>query len=158
MRPSRFTAVAAGVFALATLRAAAEAPEGLPKGLDREKLDVITDPRKLPEDVQKAWAAKLGQTSLNVAPARAPFQATDDIGDPSLPGRRLINAGVSARHAVVHFETGGVAHTRTVYVFTRDSGTATLAWSGSLSRGYEDAEEFLAAIQSGDLFAHRSTR
>ncbi|MGH9888134.1 MAG: hypothetical protein ACREBE_21555 [bacterium] len=124
-----------------------------PPDLARLKFDVVTDPAKLPAAVQKAWAAKLGQPKLEVAPAGAPFQVTDVIMDPTLPGHRLINAGVSAKYAVVHYESGGVAHSRHVLVFATEGDATTIVWSRYVNHTYDDAQAFLAAIRSGDLFA-----
>ncbi len=38
------------------------------------------------------------------------WQATDVIGDPTLPGKRSIWAAVGGEYYVVHYERGGVAH------------------------------------------------
>ena len=159
MHRSSRTAGLAIVLALIAIMAGAQPREEPPKALASEKFDLVTDPKKLPESVQKAWAEKLGQPKLEVAPAGAPFQVTDVIMDPALPGHRLIHGGVSSKYAVVHYESGGVGHSFHVIVLTREGDKATIVWSGSPPPGaYEDAKAFLDAIRSGDLFAPPSRK
>jgi hypothetical protein len=101
--------------------------------------------------VQSALARHLGQERLHIAAAGEPFASTDDVTDASLPGRRLIAAAVGKKYAVVHYEQGGIAHTRHVVVFERAPGTATVVWSGSVQRTYEPPE-FERALHDGTLW------
>lgn len=134
----------------------AAAPAGgdaghVPPAVTGERYTFETDPARLPPWVRTALARELGQDTLDMAAAGRPFAATDvvDPGHP-LPGRRLIQAAVGERYAVVHYETGGVAHTFSVVVLGREA--AAHLWSGSV-RGALDRPAFQAAIKDGSLFA-----
>jgi hypothetical protein len=119
--------------------------------LAHETYKMVTVPGALPAEVQTALARHLGQDRLHIAAAGEPFASTDEVMDPSLPGRRLIAAAVGPKYAVVHYEQGGIAHTRHVVVFERAAAGVTEVWSGSVQRTYE-AQEFERALHSGALW------
>jgi hypothetical protein len=126
----------------------ARPPEG---ALAREQYQVVTSPAALPGDLQSALARHLRQERLHVAAADEPFASTDVVTDSSLPGRRLIAAAVGKTYAVVHYEQGGIAHTRHVVVFERAAGGASEIWAGSVHHTYA-APEFERAIRDRTLW------
>jgi hypothetical protein len=130
--------------------ASADDATGLPvKELARETYDVVTDPAALPEGVRAAWALQLGQNELDVAAAGARYNSTD-LG--SGTRHRLILAAVGPKHAVVYFQSGGIAVYRRVFVFSRGEESATFLWSGRPKDRYKDAQSFLGAIKNGKLW------
>jgi hypothetical protein len=142
------SALVAALFA-----ASAFAAETLPAGrLAAERYQLVTAPDKLPATVRLALAREFGQDQLNMAAAGAPFNSTDVIMDASLPGRRLVAAAVGDTFVVVHFEQGGVVHSRHVVVFERTPRDATRIWSGSVNHTYTDPAELERAIRSGALW------
>jgi hypothetical protein len=85
----------------------------------------------LPPAVRSELARLFQEPELVMADPEQPFQVTDVVITPNLPGRRLRFAGKSGDLVVVHYEEGGFAHSYMLVVF-RSSPTGTHAvWSAS---------------------------
>jgi hypothetical protein len=133
----------------------ATAPEAIPrKELASQKYEIVQDPVALPAPVQAAWATALGQKTLHVAAPGADFN-TSDMGFGGLPRHRLILAAVSPSYAVVHCESGGIASSWRVYLFSRNAEGAALVWRGHSAKAYRDPGAFLRAIKNGKLWKGR---
>lgn len=122
------------------------------KELAAERYTFVSAVAKLPADVRAALARQLGEDPLRMADAGAPFNATDVITDASQPGRRLILAALGDHFAVVHFEQGGVEHTRWVVLFERAAQGLNVLWHGVVEHTYGDARELESAIRTGSLW------
>jgi len=134
------------------------APGRVPaEALAQERYTFEGDPARLPSWLRGALAHELGQDTLHMAAAGKPWNVSDAITDPSLPGRRLIQAAVGERYAVVHYETGGVAHSFAVVVFAREGAGGARVWSDSVRRAITDRAELEREIKDGTLWAKART-
>jgi hypothetical protein len=128
-------------------------PLALPeKELAAETYTFATQTAKFPADVREALARQLEQPQLQMADAGMPFGESDAITDPSLPGRRLIQAALGPRFAFIHFEQGGVALIRRVVLIERTPKGMNVRWDGTVSHTYRDAKELESAIRTGSLW------
>src|SRR5262245_7126197 len=82
--------------------------------LRSESLALVTHVADLPPTVQVALKSLFKDQSLDMAEPGEDFQATDVVLGEKLPSRRLITAGCSRDHCLVHYERGGVGHTYNV--------------------------------------------
>ena len=83
----------------------------------------------------------------------AKWQVTDVISEPNLPGYRLIWAVAGDDYYVVHYESGGYAHTYKVLVARAPKGKkATAVWRG-YGRALENYKDFLEALGKRELHA-----
>jgi hypothetical protein len=150
----------AGVLGLAACTGQAQdapASQGLADALREhvrtETFAPVTTVAALPASVREGLAQLFGET-LKMAEPGAPFQATDVLGPDRLPFRRLIAAGCSADHCLVHYEKGGFAHLFYVTVF-RNAGTdakgAKFEWGGSIRGGLKDLAAVKDALVSGKV-------
>jgi hypothetical protein len=98
------------------------------KALLTEHFRVVKHVAEIPAAVMTAAAQargpKLSGYKLEMADPTEPFQVTDVIVTPGLPGRRLIAAYASDDYWVLHYEVGGIAHTFHFAVFSFRDGHA----------------------------------
>jgi hypothetical protein len=107
----------------------------------------------LPASVKEGLAQLFGET-LKMAEPGAPFQATDVLGPDRLPFRRLVAAGCSADHCLVHYEKGGFAHLFYITVFRNagaDAKGAKFEWGGSTGGGLANVAAVKDAIVTGKV-------
>jgi hypothetical protein len=71
----------------------------------------------------------------------APWNATDAIVDPSLPGRRMIVAACDSAICLLHYERGGIAHLYYVMAFVHEGSSWKVTWMAS---GHPAAANFVA--------------
>ena len=116
--------------------------------LANDKFRIVTKVAELPKAVVDAFAEHTKQNPFRMANPGEEFQATDDIGKPNLPVRRLVFAGVSDGYCVVQYEIGGVAHLWWVVLFRLSKdGPAAPVWAAHAQKwgGFAD----LAALREG---------
>lgn len=101
------------------------------------------------EDLPLAVQFELKATPM--ADAGGSYQVGCVVRGEPLPLSRLIFAAVSPlhRHCLVHYESGGFAHTYSVKHFVFDANQAELLEETYVPQKYADLEELLAAIKSG---------
>jgi hypothetical protein len=111
---------------------------------------------ELPAGVREGLAQLFGET-LKMAEPGAPYQATDVLTPGQrLPFRRLVAAGCSADHCLVHYEKGGFAHLYYVVVFetgAADAKRAKFAWGGSTGGGLANVDAVKDALVTGKVVA-----
>ena len=80
------------------------------------------------------------------------WNATDSIIDPTLPGKRLIWAGLGDGYYVIHYERGGIAHSYHILVarLTNDAAKPKLLWS-AMGGPFDNYAGFVAALRTGNL-------
>ena len=129
------------------------APAALPRALrthvQNERFGLVTSIRGLPLGVRDGLQTLFGSSTLNIAEPGAPFQATDDIANSSLPIRRLVAAGCSTDHCLVYYERGGVAHVWQVALFYWTPAMTRFEWGGTAPRGLASVDDVRAAVLSG---------
>src|SRR5581483_2983099 len=81
-----------------------------------------------------------------------PWNATDAIIDPSLPGRRLVWAVTDGNYYIVHYESGGIAHLFhfVVATFPKGASKPKLVWQADGLK-CDDFTAFRRGIESGKL-------
>jgi hypothetical protein len=72
--------------------------------------------------------------TYRIADKGQPFNATDVISDPSLPGARFVTAGISSNYVLVAIERGGIAHYAEASLFSLTSEDVTLLKAWHLSK------------------------
>lgn len=128
-------------------------PDALREHVKAERFAPVTAVAALPAGVKEGLAQLFGET-LQMAEPGARFQATDVLGPEKLPFRRLIAAGCSADHCLVHYEKGGFAHLYYVVVFQGANGgakDASFAWGGATGGGLANVDAVKDAIVTGKV-------
>jgi hypothetical protein len=151
-----FLAALTATTVLVVVATAVPPEKGLPvAALAGATYTLKTSPDDLPATVRVALAHELGQSDLYMAPAGAPFNATDVVSGPALPFHRLVAAAVSGKYVVIQFEEGGFAPRVGVVVVRRGFWRSHVLWSSGLSRAIRSPQELESAIRSGALWNAR---
>ncbi len=116
-----------------------------------ERFQVVTSVRGLPLGVREELQRLFGSTAMAVADPGEPFQATDNITNPSLPGRRLNVAGCSQDHCLVYYERGGIAHTWYALLFHWTPDRTRVEAGGTAPAGLRTVDELRNAVLTGAL-------
>ena len=117
-----------------------------------ERFGIVTSIRGLPLGVRDGLQTLFGSPELDIAEPGAEFQATDVIGIPKLPIRRLIAAGCSTDfHCLVYYERGGIAHTWLVALFHWTPAATRFEWGGTAPGGLATIDDVRKAVLSGAI-------
>ena len=116
-----------------------------------ERFSIVTSIRGLPLGVRDELQALFGTGSLDIAEPGARYQATDTVGDPGLPSRRLVAAGCSIDHCLVYYERGGTAHTWHVALFHWTPAATRFEWGGAAPGGLAAIGDVKTAVLSGAI-------
>jgi hypothetical protein len=119
--------------------------------LKAERFDVVTSIRGLPLGVRDELQAMFGSQTLDIAESWSEFQATEAVGDPKLPIRRLVAAGCSIDHCFVHYERGGSARTWILALFHWTPDQTRLEWSGTARSRLATVNEMRNATLAGAI-------
>jgi hypothetical protein len=115
-----------------------------------ERFQSVTSIRGLPLGVRDGLQTLFGGGTLDIAEPQADFQATD-VADPKLPTRRLVAAGCSTDHCLVHYERGGFARTWHVVLFHWTPAETRLEWGGTTVGALETIDDVRNAVLSGRI-------
>jgi len=116
-----------------------------------ERFGIVTSIRGLPLGVRIALQALWGSQGLDIAEPGAQFQISDVAGNPKLPTRRLVAAGCSTDHCLVHYERGGTAHTWLVALFHWTPAETRFEWGGIAPGRLATIDEVRKAVLSGAI-------
>jgi len=125
--------------------------EALRDHVKNERLEIVTSIRGLPLGVREGLQTLFGSQSLDIAEPGAEFQATDVVGNPKWPIRRLVAAGCSTDHCLVYYERGGIAHTWQVALFHWTPAATRFEWGGSAPGGLATIDDVRNAVLSGAI-------
>jgi hypothetical protein len=100
--------------------------------IEGKRFAPIATVESLPAPVRAELARLMEQDALSMADPGQKFEATDDISDRTLSGRRMILAGRSDDLVLVHYERGGYAHLYLLLVFRTSEDGARLAFAGQV--------------------------
>jgi hypothetical protein len=156
MRHTRLLcAIGLGLWSAMSLASQTAVPAVLPVTLRNhvkdERFDVVTSIRGLPLGVRDELQTLFGGHTLDIAEPGAKFQATDAVGTPKLPSRRLVAAGCSTDHCLVYYERGGSTPTWLVALFHWTPAATRLEWGGNARGGLTTIDEVRAAVLSGAI-------
>jgi hypothetical protein len=76
------------------------------------------------------------------------WNPTDNVVDPSLPGRRLHFAGCNASMCVLHYERGGIAHIHLVVTLVRKNGPWKATWMAYGQPAMKDLAALRALLEN----------
>jgi hypothetical protein len=124
--------------------------EALREHLKNERVQVVTSIRGLPLGVRDGLQTLFGG-QLDIAESGAGFQRSGVARDPKLPLRRLVAAGCSTDHCLVHYERGGTAPTWHVALFHWTPAATRFEWGGSASGGLATIDDVRRAVLSGAI-------
>lgn len=147
--------VAIGLTGLAAAAATHQAPppfllsDAVRTHVKNERFQVVTSIRGLPLGVRDELQTLFGSQTLDIAEPGAEFQATDHVGKPGLPIRRLIAAGCSMDHCLVYYERGGLAHSWHAVLFHWTPALTRFEWGGMAPRGLVSVDDVRNALLSG---------
>lgn len=116
-----------------------------------ERFQAVTAVRGLPLGVREELQRMFGSSAAAMADPGAPFQATDNITDPSLPSRRMNVAGCSQDHCLVYYERGGIAHVWHAVLFHWTPDRTRVDAGGTAPAGLRTVDELRNAVLSGAL-------
>ena len=154
LRIRLFCAIAACLCVATLVGGQATTPVQLPGDLRAhvkgERFQIVTSVRGLPLGVRDAMRMLWGSQTLDIADPGAEFQATGNA-DPNLPSRRLVAAGCSSDHCLVHYELGGRALSWRVVLFHWTPAATRFEWGGAAPRGLTKVEDVLNAALSGNI-------
>lgn len=119
--------------------------------LQNERLDLVTSVRGLPVGVRDALQGLFVSQTLAIADPGAEFQGTDVVVNPTLPIRRLVTAGCSTDHCLVHYERGGSAHTYHVALFHWTPAATQFEVGGTVPSALENIDDVRNAVLSGAI-------
>ena len=115
-----------------------------------ERFGIVTSIRGLPLGVREELQTMFGSQTLDIADPGAEFQATDVVGNPKLPSRRLVAAGCSRdNHCLVYYERGGRNHTWRVALFHWTPAATRFEWGGTAPGGLTTIDDVRNAVLSG---------
>ena len=117
--------------------------------LQNEKLAIVTSVRGLPLGVRDAMQELFRSDTLDIAEPGAEFQGT--VANPKLPLRRLIAAGCSMDHCLVHYERSGSARTWHVALFHWTPAATRLEAGGIAPRRLASLDDVRNAMLSGAI-------
>jgi hypothetical protein len=110
--------------------------------------------RDLPRPVISACALISADRHFRLAEPGRPFQVTDALGpgDEDLPRRRLIWAAEVPGYYVVHYESGGIAHSYHLLLVAIDESRkkARVTWAAA-AVWLSDYADFVRALKNGKL-------
>jgi hypothetical protein len=142
------------VVAAAGQRQSASAlPETLRAHLTSERFDVVTSIRGLPLGVREELQKLFGTQTLDIADPGAQFQLAGAVSNPPLPTRRLVAAGCSTDHCLVHYERGGAKHTWHVAVFHWTPKATRFEWGGIAPNAVTTIGDVRSLVLSGRVKA-----
>ena len=116
-----------------------------------ERFDAVTSIRGLPLGVRDGLQTLFGSRTLDIAEPGAEFQVTDVIVNPKLPIRRLVAAGCSIDHCLVHYERGGIVHRWQVALFHWTPAATRFEWGGTAPGSLTTVDAVRNAILSGAI-------
>ena len=125
--------------------------EALRDHVKNERLEIVTSIRGLPLGVREGLQTLFGSQSLDIAEPGAEFQATDVVGNPKWPIRRLVAAGCSTDHCLVYYERGGIAHTWQVVLFHWTPAETRFEWGASAPGNLRTIDGVRNAVLSGAI-------
>jgi hypothetical protein len=149
-----------GISLWSAMAAGSQATDAAPSGtlpgalrahMQDERFGIVTSIRGLPLGVRNALQALFDSRELDIAEPGAAFQATDVVGNPKLPTRRLIAAGCSTDHCLVYYERGGTDHTWHVALFHWTPAATRLEWGGTAPKGWATIDDVRRAVLSGGI-------
>lgn len=122
----------------------AQLPEALQAHLKNERLEIVTSVRGLPLGVRDELQTLFGSVTLDIAEPGAEFQV-------NLPIRRLVAAGCSIDHCLVHYERGGIAHTWHVVLFRWTPEATRFEWGGTAPNNLATIDNVRTAVLAGTI-------
>ena len=131
-------------------QSAASLPETLRVHLTNERFEIVTSIRGLPLGVREAMQTLFGSQALDIAEPGAEFQNAPPVRNPALPTRRLIAAGCSTDHCLVHYERAGTRHTY-VTLFHWTPQATRFEWGGISPNALTTINNVRAAVLSGKV-------
>jgi hypothetical protein len=115
-----------------------------------DRFQIVTSVRGLPLGVRDGLQTLFGSSDLDIAEPGAEFQATNAIGNPKLPIRRMVAAGCSSDYyCLVYYERGGTAHTWHVALFHWTPAATRFEWGGTAPGGLATIDDVRKAVLSG---------
>jgi len=124
-------------------------PAAVRAHLKSETLTPVEHVRDLAPSAREALRSLFEADSLEMADPGAEFQSTDAIVTPSLPVRRLIAAGCSRDHCLIHYERGGISHSYQIVLLALSKEGARPQWGGSTSGAIAGLAELKAQVVEG---------
>ena len=116
-----------------------------------DQFGIVTSVRGLPLGVRNELQTMFGSQTLDIAEPGGEFRITDAIGNPSLPGRRLIAAGCSTEYCLVYYERGGSAHTWHVALFHWTPAATRFEWGGTAPGGLKTIDDVRNSVLAGAI-------
>ena len=111
--------------------------------------------KQLPESIVRACATVTADHEFRLADSSQPYQETDiiDSRKEHLPRRRLIWAASIPSGYVIHYESGGYAHSFHLLLATEGGTpkTARVVWTGVSNNLLPDYDAFLRALKHHQL-------
>jgi hypothetical protein len=108
--------------------------------------------KDLPASVLLACRNIVSDHQCNFADPNEEYQNTDVITKSGLPWSRLIWVAHKTDYYIVHFETGGIGHTSSIFVFKAVTNNhATAVWKATSNHNFKSYFDFLSAVKHDAL-------
>lgn len=114
-----------------------------------EQFQPVTSLRGLPLGVREALGTLFATQALDIAEPSAEFQSSAVGADARLPIRRLVAAGCSYEHCLVHYERGGSTRAWRIALFHWTPEATRFEWGGAVPRGLASMDDVRRAVLSG---------
>jgi hypothetical protein len=148
-RARLFCAIGITVWSVVSATGQVSAPAALSATLRNhvkdERFDAVSSIRGLPLGVRDELQTLFGTSTLDIADD---FQTTDRVGNPARPIRRLIAAGCSTDHCIVHYERGGSTPAWLVALFHWTPAATRFEWGGNARGRLATIDDVRSAVLS----------
>ena len=119
--------------------------------LQNERFQVVTSLRGLPLGVRDGLQRLFESRSLDIADPGAEFTLSGKSVHLNMPIRRLVAAGCSYDHCLVHYERIDKSHTGQVALFHWSPEETRFEWGGTASGSLKTIDDVRAATLSGTI-------
>jgi hypothetical protein len=123
-------------------------PDDLTRALSNpSQFSVYRTVTNVPEVVRSAFAKAADEESFSMADPGGPWEATDVIGDASLPRRRLASVAIGSGLCLLFYEHGGRGKNDNVAVFRMADGRAEATWHAYIPHAVVNPADLAKALQ-----------
>jgi len=112
--------------------------------------------RAIPASVRSACATVISDHKFALADPGKPYNESCGTDD-RIPDRRLIWAARLPEHYVVHYESGGIAHSFHIMVVSFPSSRPRVVWRAAADE-YKDYSTFVGALKRNQLFDYYDSK
>jgi hypothetical protein len=125
-------------------------PPAVRAHVQNERFDTVSSLNGLPAGVRAELRLLFGSETLDIVDPGRRFQEATTAGS-TLPIRRLVSAGCSRAHCLIHYERGGDSRVWRVVLFHWTGKATSLEWGGIAPGALTRIEDVRSAVLGGRI-------